>query len=104
MKHHMELEELEELRYLNELDLLIKMLDIAEEAQDDAERVVKNNKQAGTRLRKKMQDVRLISEVIRNRIQNRKETGSNLKDRLEKAIQEEKNRIEKEKKKYGDDL
>ena len=86
----MNLEELESLKDLNELDLLYKIIDIAQERILDTESVIAEYlwKVSGVRVRQSMQDIKLISDIIRNNIQVRKEkTDTKI---LEKAIQKEK--------------
>ena len=94
----MTLEELEELRNLNSLDILYKILDISDSAKPDAEKSIKGVKDAGVRLRKKMQDIKLLSDVIRDKIQIKK--GADWSDKrkfsLDKAIEAEKERLRKE--------
>jgi hypothetical protein len=98
----MELSELEYLRELNELDLLYKIVKISQDNYGDAETVLKQRgwKASGVRLRDNMQDIKLIAEIIRDKIQIRKEAswGTKRKFALDKAIEAEKIRIEKERK------
>jgi len=94
----MKLEELEKLREYNELDLLFKLIDIAENCKKDTEKILHNKKQPGIRVRNKMQDIRLLAEIIRDRIQIRKglEPGPKRKNKLEIAIKEELIRLKKD--------
>lgn len=98
----MDLKSLENLKNLNELDLLYELSRIIQSNYDEAETVVKQKrwKLPGMRLRNSMQDVRLISEIIRDKIQIRKgvKWGNKRKFALDKAIEKEIKRIEKEKK------
>ena len=74
----MGLKELEELKDYNELDLLVKLIEIAESAKKRTEKVLRGNKSAGVDVRKAMQDIRLLSEIIRDEIQRRKFKGKKL--------------------------
>jgi hypothetical protein len=65
----MELNELEELREYNELDLLYKLIDIAKSNIKRAEQSIKGNKTAGIDVRQSMQDIRLLAEFIRESVQ-----------------------------------
>lgn len=98
----MELQDLERLGGLNELDLLYEITKISQANLEDAESVVKQKrwKASGVRLRDSMQDIKLIAEIIRDKIQMRKgvDWGPKRKFALDKAIEEEKERIEKERK------
>jgi len=99
----MNLEELENLKNLNELDLLYEIRKMAQDNYEDAEVVLKQRrwKTSGIRLRDKMQDIKLITEIIRDKIQLRKgvKWGSKRKLALDKAIEEEIKRVEREGKK-----
>lgn len=102
----MELNELEELRNYNELDLLYKLIEIANDTTKRAEQFLKGNKTAGVDVRHSMQDVRMIAEFIREAIQVKKGTkqppvGSYKGEiipltKLEKAIVDKKESVEKE--------
>lgn len=96
----MNLEELESLKELNELDLLYKITDIIEDNYGDAEAIIKQRgwKASGVRVRDNMQDVKLISEIIRDKIQIRKgvKWGDKRKFVLDKAIENEKTRLSKQ--------
>jgi hypothetical protein len=102
----MELNELEELREYNELDLLYKLIEVAKSNTKRTEQFLKGNKTAGVDVRHSMQDVRLIAEFIRESIQVKK--GTKQPDvgeykgevipltKLEKAIIDKKESIQKE--------
>jgi hypothetical protein len=102
----MELNELEELRNYNELDLLYKLIEIANESAKRTEQFLKGNKTAGVDVRHSMQDVRMIAEFIRESIQVKKGTkqppvgdykGEIIPlTKLEKAIIDKKESLEKE--------
>ena len=68
----MELNELEELRDYSELDLLYKLIEIANNNVKRTEQFLKGNKTAGVDVRQSMQDVRLLAEFIRESIQIKK--------------------------------
>lgn len=84
----MELDELNELLELNELDLLYKLIDVAQSNKKDIEKVLRGEKTAGIRVRGKLQDVRILCEIIRDKIQIRKgaEWGEKRAPSLEKEI------------------
>lgn len=90
------LKDLEELRECNELDLLYKIIDIANSAKKRTEEILSGNKQAGVDVRKTLQDIRLLSEIMRDKIQNRKRKNKKTQDSLNKAIDREFERIKKE--------
>lgn len=102
----MELKELEALRECNELDLLYKLIEVAQGNIKRAEQFLKGNKTAGVDVRHSMQDVRLIAEFIRESIQMNKGTKKpDIGDykgevitltKLEKAIIDKKESIKKE--------
>jgi hypothetical protein len=104
----MELNELEELRNFNELDLLYKIIEISENCKKRTEQIIKGNKTAGVEIRHSMQDVRLLAELIRESVQIR--NGAKNPDvgnykgelvqlsKLEKAIIDKKESISKEEK------
>ena len=79
-KYIMELDELNSLTELNELDLLYKLIEIAQSNKVDAEKVLKGEKKPGARVRKSMQDIRLLCEVIRDKIQIRIGKDKNWKE------------------------
>lgn len=93
----MELKELEELKSFNELDILYKIIDKAESIKKRVEKIVTGNKSAGVDVRKAMQDIRLMSEIIRDEVQRRKFTDEPIEtSRLNKAIEDEKKRLARE--------
>ena len=68
----MELKELNELKNYNELDLLHKLIEKAEGIKKRTEQILKGNKSAGVDVRKAMQDIRMLSEIIRDKVQRGK--------------------------------
>lgn len=102
----MEINELEQLKTYSELDFLYKMIEIAESNKKRVEQFLKGNGTAGVDVRHSMQDIRLLSELIRESIQTKK--GTKLPDvgeykgeiipltRIEKAIVDKKISLEKE--------
>ena len=102
----MEINELEELREFGELDLLYKMIDIAERTKKRTEQFLRGNKTAGVDIRRSMQDVRLLAELIRESVQIKKGIkklkigkykGETIElTKLEKAIVNKKESINKE--------
>lgn len=74
----MELKELEKLRDYNELDLLYKIIEIAEKNKRRTEEFLKGNKAsdvnitAGVDIRWSMQDIRLLAMLIRESVQSSK--------------------------------
>ena len=96
----MEINELKQLRDFSELDMLYKIIEIAENNKNRTEEFLKGNKTAGTDVRKTMQDIRFLSELIRESIQiskNKKkvETGD-YKGRLIELTKIEKAIVDKE--------
>ena len=90
----MELKELEELKEFNELDLLYRLIEKAESEKKRTEQILKGNKTAGVNVRKTLQDIRLLSEIIRDFIQRRKYKEIPKKDsKLIQAINSEKKRL-----------
>lgn len=90
----MELKELEELYKFNELDLLYKVIDKAESIKKRTEKILKGNKSAGVDVRKTLQDIRILSEIIRDQIQRRKIKDAPIEEsKLYKAIKSEKKRL-----------
>lgn len=57
---------------MNEYDLINQIIQTAKDSLDDAEKVLKNNKTAGIRLRKNMQIIRGLAKQIRDAVQDRK--------------------------------
>jgi len=102
----MEINELEQLREYSELDLLYKIIEVAESNKKRAEQFLRGNGTAGVDVRHSMQDIRLLAELIRESIQTKKGTkepefgkykGSTIKlTKLEKAIVDKKISEEKE--------
>ncbi len=82
----MEVEDLQKIQDYNEYDLLFEIIDIAKNNTNNAEETLKNNKAAAVRLRKGMQDIRFLCEVIRGKIQIRR--GTSLGSKKENIIQE----------------
>jgi len=96
----MDLSELEDLKNCNELDLLYKIIEVAEGLKKRTELVLHNNHAAGVDVRKKLQDIRLLSLIMRDEIQRREKKKKNeptsKESAIEKAIQSEINRLKKE--------
>lgn len=93
----MKLKELEELQNCNELDLLYKIIEKSEKIKKRVESIIKGNKSAGIDVRKAMQDIRLISEIIRDEVQRRKFINEPIENsKLFKAIEAEKKRLMRE--------
>src|SRR5258708_4728042 len=93
----MELKELEELKNFNELDLLYRLIEKAEGIKKRTEKLLKGNKSAGVDIRKSMQDIRILSEIIRDEIQRRKFVDIPKEEsKLFKAIESEKKRLLRE--------
>jgi hypothetical protein len=90
------LNDLEGLKNCNELDILYKIIDIANSARKRTEEILADNKQAGVDVRKSLQDIKILSDVMRDKIQLRKSKSEAGKNRLYKAIDNEKERIKKE--------
>ena len=70
----MELDDLKSLKDLNELDLLYKLITIADSCRKDTEKVLKGEKEPGIRVRRKLQDIRTLCQIMRDEIQLRKGT------------------------------
>lgn len=95
----MELKELEELKGFNELDMLYRLIEKAESEKKRTEQILKGNKTAGVNVRKSLQDIRLLSEIIRDFIQRRKYKKIHKKEpKLIQAINSEKKRLLREEK------
>ena len=92
----MNIKELESLKDFNELDMLYKIISKAESIKKRVEALVVGKKAAGVDVRKAMQDIRLLSEIIRDETQRRKKNSEFEKSKLYKAIESEKKRLEKE--------
>jgi hypothetical protein len=88
---------LEELKEFNELDMLDKLIEKAEGIKKRTEQILRGNKSAGVDVRKTMQDIRLLSEIIRDEVQRRKFPDLPLEEsRLSKAIEAETKRVARE--------
>lgn len=96
----MDLNELENLKNLSELDLLYKIIEIAEGAKKRTELVLHNNHAAGVDVRKTLQDIRLLSLIMRDQIQRRDRKRKNKplsnESAIDKAINAEILRLAKE--------
>ena len=93
----MDLKELEELRGFNELDLLYRLIEKSDAMKKRTEQVLRGNKSAGVDVRKNMQDIRLLSEIIRDLVQRRKfKKAKKENSRLDKAIVTETKRLLRE--------
>lgn len=93
----MTLKELEELKECNELDMLYIIKGKVISIEGLTERVLKGVKSNGVEVRKVLQDIRLLSEIMRDEIQNRKFKNKEKKDtKLYQAIEQEKKRLMKE--------
>ena len=102
----MEIKELEELRDYSELDLLYKIIEVAEGNKKRAEQFLRGNCTAGVDVRHSMQDIRLLAELIRESIQIKKLKKEPIVSeykgelipmtKLEKAIVDKNESIEKE--------
>lgn len=96
----MDLNEIEGLKNCNELDLLYKIIEFAEGLKKRTELVLHNNHAAGVDVRKKLQDIRLLSLIMRDEIQRREKKRKNQdvskESAIDKAIQAEINRLKKE--------
>jgi hypothetical protein len=84
----MELNELNKLNELNELDLIYKIIDLANLNKHDIEKVLRGEKAAGIRVRSSLQDIKLLCEAIRDKIQIRKNAkwGNKRVFSVEKAL------------------
>jgi len=96
----MDLSELEELKTYSELDLLYKIIEVAEGAKKRTELVLHNNHAAGVDVRKTLQDIRLLSLIMRDQIQRRDRKRRNKpvskSSALDNAIKSENARLKKE--------
>jgi hypothetical protein len=93
----MNLKELEELKNFNELDMLLKLIKKAEGIKKRTEDLILDVKAARVDVRKTMNDIKLLSDIIRDEIQRR--TNQNIpieESKLFKSIEAEKKRLEKE--------
>ena len=86
----MEVEDLQRIQDYNEYDLLFEIIDVLKNNTNNAEETLKGNKAAAVRLRKGMQDIRFLCEVIRSKIQTRKGTslGSKKENLVEEKLQQ----------------
>jgi len=94
----MELEELRKLQDLTELDLLYKIIEVAQRQKKNAELFLKGKKISGSRLRDGMQDIRFLAETIRDKVQDGRgiQKGKKRKNKLELAIKKEELRLQEE--------
>ena len=93
----MKLKELEELKSFNELDMLYKIIEIAEVSKKRVEKMLGGNKTAGVDIRRTMQDIRLLAEIIRDETQRRYIKSYQQKNsKIVKAIENENIRMAKE--------
>ena len=97
-RQRLDIDELLELNELNELDILYKLIELTNSLTSDMEKVVRGVKVSGLRIRHRLQDVILLSEVIRDKIQIRRgaDWGKKRVFVLDKAIKKENERIKKE--------
>lgn len=102
----MEIKELENLRNYSELDMLYKIIEIAQNNKKRTEQFLRGNKTAGVDVRQSMQDIRLLAELIRESIQINKGIkkdkigeykGETISlNKLEKSIVDKKIKLQKE--------
>lgn len=96
----MELNDLENLKNFSELDLLYKIIEVAENAKKRTELILHNNHAAGVDIRKTLQDIRLLSTIMRDQIQRRDRKRKNKpvsnESAIDKAIKAEISRLKKE--------
>lgn len=94
----MELEELNEMDNLNELDLFYKMEQMVRCLRKDTEKILRGNKKASIRVRRNLQDIKLICNIIRDKIQirNGAKWGNARVDSLSKAKEIAKQSLKKE--------
>ena len=70
---------------------------MANNSKKRTEEVLGGNKQAGVDVRKSLQDIKIISEIIRDMIQIRKNKKSkDKKNKIDQAIKKENDRLIKE--------
>ena len=95
----MELQDLKNLENLNELDLLYKLIEVADSNKKDVEKVLKGEKAPGIRVRDSLQAIRMLCEMIRDKIQIRKgaDWGKKRTTALDKAIFQAMQREKKDK-------
>ncbi len=93
----MNLKELEELKNFNELDMLLKLIKKADEIKKRTEDLILDVKAARVDVRKAMNDIKLLSDIIRDEIQRRTNQDIPFEEsKLFKSIEAEKQRLEKE--------
>ena len=94
----MELSELRKFVDFNELDLLYELIKISESNKKDVEKILKGKKEPGIRVRESLQNVKLLCEIIRDKIQIRKKAswGDKRVSALDKAIAEAQKKAVKE--------
>jgi hypothetical protein len=85
-----ELDELLQMKNHENCELLIALIDKAENITSDTKSSLRGNKAAGARVREALQDVKLIANIIRDNIQNNKGVpwGEKRKHSLDKAIEQ----------------
>lgn len=95
------LQELEEMKEYNELDILFKVIERATNIKGITEKTIKGNKTAGVDTRKHIQDLRMLLEIMRDKIQYRKDNlEEDENSKLFKAIEKEKKRIKEEEERF----
>ena len=95
------LQELEEMKEYNELDILFKVIEISGSIKDITEKTIKGNKTAGVDTRKHIQDLRMLLEIMRNKIQYRKDgLEEDENSKLFRAIEKEKKRLLEEEERF----
>jgi hypothetical protein len=94
----MKLPELEELKDFNEFDILYKIIDKAESIKKTTEKTLKGNKTAGIEVRRVMQEIRTLSEIMRDKILFRRNgMDEDYSSKLFKEIKKAEIKLEKEK-------
>lgn len=68
----MEIYELKQMKDFNELDMLYKIIELANSIKKDTEKVLKGEKAASIRVRSKLQDIKTICDITRDKIQIRR--------------------------------
>lgn len=96
-KGRMTLKELEALKSANELDIIRKMQELLRDSERVAQKVVTGVKMPRVELRKNMNDMRMLCMIMRDMVKMRN-SGEEVNKALEKAINQEMNSIEREKK------
>ena len=94
----MNLDELYELREMNELDMLHKIIEIAQSSERRTEDFIKGNRTAGKDVRKTLMDITLVVDIMRDEIQKNKgiTRSKYKKDKLTEAITAAEKKKEKE--------